>query len=150
MAAPSAENAQEWEFIVIDRKDIFEEIMKVHEYSFALKSAPVAILICADPSRQAASEGDWWIQDCSAATENMLIEATHLGLGSIWLGMYPYKHRTEPVSQLLQIPKHIIPFSLVAIGYPAREKEPVDRYNPEIISFNVYGNISPARKNKEK
>jgi nitroreductase len=92
-----------------------------------LPDAPVAILVCGD-----AGAGSWpqfWEQDCAAATENLLIAAEQLGLGSVWLGLHPLSERVEGVRRLLAIPGSIVPFALLAVGWPAEHKEPAQRYD---------------------
>jgi nitroreductase len=124
MNAPSAGNEQPWHFVVINRRKILEEIPSVHPHAEMVKQAPVAILVCGDLLME-KHEG-FWVQDCSAATENMLLAAASLGLGSFWLGVYPRQDRVEGLRRLLNLPDHIVPFSLLPIGYPA-EKNPEER-----------------------
>ena len=136
MAAPSAGNQQPWEFIIIKDKKLLNDITKVHPYSQMLKEASVAIVVCADPDRERHS--GFWVQDCAAATENMLLEAQHLGIGSVWLGVYPRESRVKGIKELLNIPERIIPFSIVSLGYPAETKEPSDRYDNSRIHINKW------------
>ena len=117
MSAPSAHNQQPWQFIVIRERKTLLEITRFHRWAAMLKEAPVAILVCADQTRLKSSSG-FWVQDCAAATQNILLAATTYGLGSVWLGVYPNQSVVEPLSHLLELPRDIIPFSLVAIGYP--------------------------------
>ena len=72
----------------------------------------------------------FWVQDCSAAVENILIEAVLLGLGAVWLGVYPLDERVQGLRRLLGIPDDVIPFAVVPVGHPAENKEPADRYDP--------------------
>jgi len=134
MAAPSAGNEQPWHFIVIDDKDIMDEITKIHPYSKMLKEASHAIVVCGDQSLQ-KYEG-YWVQDCSAAMENMLIMAQHIGLGAVWLGVYPVEDRVKAISKLLGLPEKVTPLSIMSLGYPAETKEPADRFNPSRIHRN--------------
>ena len=127
MSAPSAGNEQPWEFVVIHDRQLLDHIPSVHPYSHMLKEAPLAILVCADLSRKKYEQ--YWIQDCAAATENILVEAAALGLGSVWLGVYPMDTRVEGIRRILGLPEHVVPFSLVAIGHPAETKPPADRYD---------------------
>ncbi len=139
MAAPSAVNAQDWAFVVIDDKEIFRQIQQVHEYASPLNTAPLAILVCGDLSRQKAP-GEWWVQDCSAATQNILLEAVSLGLGTVWMGVYPYEHRWQSIARILSLPNHLIPMALIAVGHSAEtEKDPIDRYDAEQVWYNHYG-----------
>ncbi len=134
MAAPSAGNQQPWHFVVIDDREILNEIPKVHPYSNMLKEASHAIVVCGDTSRQ-RYEG-FWVQDCSAATQNMLLMATELGLGSVWLGVYPNKERVNAIKELLNMPENVIPLCIVSVGYPAETKEPADRFDAARIHRN--------------
>ena len=131
MAAPSAGNEQPWHFIVIRDKSIMEDITKFHPYSQMLKEASHAIVVCGDLSLQ-KYEG-YWIQDCSAAMQNMLLMADSLGLGAVWLGVYPMEERVDKLKELLNIPQNVIPLGIMSLGYPAETKEPSDRFNPQRI-----------------
>lgn len=136
MAAPSAGNAQPWEFVVIDKKDILNEIPKFHAYAGMLKEASHAILVCGNIDLEKYK--GFWIQDCSAATQNILLAATAKEIGSVWLGVYPEEDRIEGFRKLLDLPDNLIPFSLVSLGYPAETKESVDRYNEDKVHYNKY------------
>jgi len=134
MAAPSARNKQPWHFVVIDDRKILNEIPKFHTYSQMLKEASHAIVVCGDVSPQGSE--DYWVQDCSAATQNILLMATELGLGSVWLGVYPNKDRVKALKDLLNLPEHIIPLNIISIGYPAETKNSVDRFDMTKIHKN--------------
>lgn len=139
MAAPSAKNVQPWEFVVIQKKDTMFDIMKIHPYSSMLKEAPLAIAVCGNTTKIALEEAqDLWVQDCAAATQNILLEATDLGLGSVWLGVYPKQDVINGLRELLILPDYIEPFSLIAIGYPEGEVKPKDKFNPERIHWEKW------------
>ena len=127
MAAPSAGNQQPWQFVVIDDRRILDAIPEYHEYSAMLKQAPLAIVVCGD-ARLAKLEG-YWAQDCSAATQNLLLAAHASGLGAVWLGVYPREERVAAVRQVLGIPETVVPLNLISIGHPAEEKEPRTQYD---------------------
>lgn len=127
MAAPSAGNQQPWQFVVLRDRETLHAITGFHPYARMLSSAPVAVLVCGDPT--ACKWPQMWEQDCSAATENLLIEAEHLGLGAVWLGVHPLQERVEGVRALLGIPESVVPFAIVPFGWPAEHKEPSDRYD---------------------
>lgn len=131
MSAPSAGNERPWQFVVIRDRKTLDEIPSFHPYAQMLKEAPVAILVCGDLHLE--KNRGYWIQDCAAATENMLIAAHAKGLGGVWLGIYPREERVAGMKRLLRIPEHVIPFSLVSIGYPAEEKPPANRYDESRI-----------------
>lgn len=134
MCAPSAGNQQPWHFVVIRDRRILDEIPKVHPHSQMVKEAPVAILVCGDLSLE--KRKGFWVQDCSAATENLLLAAHAKGLGAVWLGVYPREDRVDGIRKLLDIPEHVIPFSLVPIGYPAEKSFKVNRYDASRVHYD--------------
>ena len=134
MSAPSAGNEQPWHFLVLTDRQILNEIPTFHAYSQMLREAPLAILVCGD-ERLEKYQG-YWVQDCSAATENILIAVQAKGLGAVWLGIYPVEERVVAMRALLGIPDHVIPFSLISIGYPAEQKPRAHRYDPSRIHQN--------------
>lgn len=144
MAAPSARNEQPWHFIVIDNKSILKKVTSFHPYSQMLNHSPLAILVCGDINKIPGDRDEkikigYLLQDCSAATQNILLAATSQELGSVWLGIYPVSDRVEGVRKLVKLPANIIPISLIAIGKPAEEKTPNDRYLAERVHFNKFG-----------
>lgn len=134
MAAPSAGNEQPWHFIIIDQHKTLTAIQKVHPFSGMLSSAQAGILVCGDLSLEIHT--GFWVQDCAAATENILIAAVHKGLGAVWLGVYPEEDRVTGIQKLLDMPEHIIPFSLISIGYPAEQKSPKKDFNMSRVRYN--------------
>lgn len=134
MSAPSAGNEQPWHFVVIRDRKILNEIPNIHPYSGMLREAPLAILVCGDESLQKYK--GYWVQDCSAATENLLIAINAKGLGGVWLGVYPVEDRVNGIRKLLDMPNNIIPFSLISIGHPAEQKPPANRYNSSRIHYD--------------
>ncbi|MFH1515531.1 MAG: nitroreductase family protein [bacterium] len=138
MAAPSAQNQQPWQFVVIDDREILSKIPEFHPYSKMLFKAPVAILVCAD--KEKIQRDMLWPQDCSAATQNILVAITSLGLGGVWLGVYPIDIRMDGLTKLLNLPEKIIPFSLIALGHPDEIKPPSNRCDESRIHHNIWGN----------
>ncbi|MCD6201931.1 MAG: nitroreductase family protein [Bacteroidales bacterium] len=137
MMAPSAVNCQPWHFIVIRNKEAFRKIMNVHPYATMLSTAQAAILVCGDKKLQ--HDDGYWIMDCSAATENLLLAAHALGIGSVWIGVHPRESRKKAMRQLFNLPEHIEPLALVALGYPAETPDqPTDRYKPDRIHFETW------------
>jgi nitroreductase len=134
MNAPSAGDEQPWHFIIIDKHDLLLNISESHPYAKMLKDAPIAILVCGD--LQVLKFKDLWIQDCSAASENMLLAAHDLGLGAIWIGVYPAENLVREVRNILNIPQHIVPFSIIGMGYPAEEKKGRLRYDKSKVHKN--------------
>ncbi len=137
MCAPSAGNQQTWEFIVLKDKNIMSDIAQFHPHAKMLSHAQLAIVVCANPERETRHVG-YWAQDCSAATQNILIEAQHLNIGSVWVGIYPREDRVGYLRNLLNIPETIIPFSCVSLGYPAETKEPSNRFDKNRIHLEKW------------
>ena len=134
LQAPSAKNLQPWHIVVLTRREILDRIPKFHPYAAMLREAPLALLVCGD--RQAQPMEGYWVQDCSAVTQNILLAAHSLGLGAVWLGVYPREDRIRGVCELLKLPLHITPLSLIALGRPDEKKEPADRFDPKKIHYN--------------
>lgn len=133
MSAPSAGNEQPWHFVVIRDRGTLERVQTFQPYSAMLNEAPVAILVCGDPELEMERHRGFWIQDCSAAIENLLVAANAEGLGAVWLGVHPVQDWVDGMRALLGIPDHVIPLGLISIGWPAEKKEPEDRLNPERV-----------------
>lgn len=127
MAAPSAGNEQPWHFLVVTERARLNAIPEVHPYAQMLKEAPLAIVVCGD--EQLEKHQGYWVQDCAAAVQNILVAATGMGLGSVWLGVHPREDRVRAVRALLGVPAHVVPLAIVALGYGAEEKGPAERYN---------------------
>lgn len=125
MNAPSANGRQPWHFIVVTERAQIDAIMGVHPYSKMLAEAQAAIVVCGDTNVSEA----YWQQDCSAATENLLLAARALGLGTVWLGVYPRSDRVNGVHNLFNLPEHIQPLCVIAVGHPAEQKGRVERYD---------------------
>jgi nitroreductase len=138
MAAPSAQNSQPWEFLVMREPEKKSAVSALGRYWGMLKSAPLGILVMANLSGYRASKHEFFIQDCSAATQNILLAAHALGLGGVWLGLYPKEELMRDVRDIYGIPEDIIPFSIVSLGYPAETKPPHDHYNEDKVHRDVY------------
>ncbi len=134
MAAPSARNKKPWAFVVVDDRTILEAIPDFHPHAAMLREAPLAIVVCADTTRQPLD--GYWLQDCSAATENILLAAHALGLGACWVGVQPRPEREQGLRRLLGLPDAIRPVAAVALGWPAEKKPPANRYDPGRVHRN--------------
>jgi nitroreductase len=134
MAAPSAGNQQAWEFVVIDDREVLDRVPQVHPYAQMCEEAPLCLAVCADLSRE--KYAGFWVQDCSAATQNVLLAAHALGLGAVWLGIAPGGDRANQVAELLHLPDGVEPLALVAVGHPDETKEPADRYDEHKAHHN--------------
>jgi nitroreductase len=136
MNAPSAGDEQPWHFVILNEHSLLQKISEIHPYAKMLKAAPAAILVCGD--RSVFKFKDLWIQDCSAATENMLLAAHDLGLGAVWIGVYPVENLVREVRSILNIPQDITPFSIIGMGYPSEEKSGRLRYDKSKIHTNAW------------
>lgn len=134
MAAPSARNQQPWEFYVISNKDKLDEIRNVAKnYDF---NSPLMIVVCGNKQRSITqNDNDFWIQDCSAAVENILLAATYHNLGTVWCGIYPVEERTKKMKEVLNLEEHIIPMALIHVGYPDEEKEERTQFKAEYVHY---------------
>ena len=140
MAAPTAVNKQPWHFVVINDKAKLNELAAANPRAKMLLTAPLAIVVCGDMTKALQGKGqEYWIQDCSSATENILLAAHALGLGAVWTGVYPMDDRIQPLSKTLKLPETVIPLCTIVIGYPAEQPKPKDKWKPENISYNEYG-----------
>jgi nitroreductase len=136
MAAPSARNEQSWHFVVIDDRSILDAVTQYHQFSEMLKEAPLAIAVCGDV--RVETHQDYWVQNCAAATQNLLLTAHAQGLGAVWLGVYPNEDRVAKTQELLGLPDRVIPLNIVALGYPAEEKRPSNRYKVAKVHWNKW------------
>ncbi len=136
MMAPTARNCQEWEFIVIRDKNTFTKIMHIHPYAQMLSQADSAIIVCGNTQREHAP--GYWMADCGAATQNILLAATSLGIGSVWLGVYPNQERMDGLAKILGLPEYVKPLNIIALGYPDEKKEEVDRFDPAKIHLEKW------------
>lgn len=134
--APSAANRQPWEFVVVRSHETMEKISEFSPYASPLKEAMMAVIVLADTSHDLKLEYD--LMDCAAATENMLLEAESLGIGSVWLGFYPEEDRVEKLKAFLDLPEQIKPLWVVAFGYPARPGHVMDKYKEEKVHHETY------------
>lgn len=131
MAAPSAGNQQPWHFIVITNRAKLSAIPVFHPYSKMVEQTPVAILVCGAP--EGKRYPTFWTQDTSAATQNILLAARGLGLGSVWVGIYPEENRMAGFRTLFNLPEQIIPFSLIPIGWPDGNFSTRETFRPELV-----------------
>lgn len=134
MAAPSAGNQQPWHFVVIDERRLLDAIPEYHQYAAMLREAPLAIAVCGDMEEE-KHEG-FWVQDCSAAVENLLVAVHARGLGAVWLGVHPDPERVRGTQQLLNLPDQVVPLAIISIGHPAEEKPPTTYYDPARVHHN--------------
>ncbi len=134
MQAPSAHNKQPWHFIIINDRRLLNQIADFHPYAKMLYEAPQAIAVCGDLGLE--NNDRYLALNCAAATQNILLAAHSQGLGAVWIAVYPREERIKKIKLLLDLPLHIIPISLVAIGYPAHKKAAEDRFDAKKIHVN--------------
>jgi nitroreductase len=127
MHAPSARNRQPWHFIIITDREVLKELAGITPSWRMLTEAASAIVVCGDRNLEDAES--FIIQDCSAATQNILLAAHELELGGVWLGVHPREDRIKPLAEILKIPVDILPVSMISLGKPDEEREQPDRYN---------------------
>ncbi|GHV83806.1 nitroreductase [Spirochaetia bacterium] len=140
MEAPSAHNRRPWEFIVVTDAAERAAIAEMSPYAKMLPHAAAAVIVCANLSlgEKENAEDTYWVQDCSAATENILIQITAEDLGGVWLGWYPDTKRVGALSARLGLPSHIIPFSVIALGYPVQKAKEHNRYDEKLAHWEKW------------
>ncbi len=134
MSAPSAGNQQPWQFVVIADRALREAIAQFHPYAQMVPEAPVAIAVCGDLRLE--SYKGYWVQDCSAATQNLLLAAHAKGLGAVWVGIYPVEDRVRRLQQLLALPAQVVPLAVVPVGVPAERVAAANRFDAARIHRN--------------
>ena len=139
MAAPSALNHQPWAFIVVTDRAVLDQIGEQLPYSRCANKPACAIIPCGDLTKAIEGEGqNFWINDVSAATENLLLAAHSMGLGAVWTGIHPGQERINILKEILNLPEHIIPLCVVTIGVPAEHPEVKNKYKEENIHYNKW------------
>lgn len=134
MAAPSACNKKPWFFYAVLNQEKMKDVRKISRYSNY--NAAAAIVVCGDTEKSLSKkDNDFWIQDCSAAIENILLAATSLGLGTVWCGLYPMESAVKRSREVLKIKESLIPLGLILIGYPDEEKESRTQYGKNNIEW---------------
>jgi nitroreductase len=128
MQAPSANNRQPWHFVVVRRRERLDRLAEVLPFGKMLAQAPLGIVVCADAGLQPMA--GYWAQDCAAATQNILLACHALGLGAVWIGVYPRDERVAALRELLSLPAAVTPLCAIAVGWPVEHPAPVDRFNP--------------------
>jgi len=151
MAAPSAANEQPWHFVVITERKTLVQVPTFHPHAHMVKEAALAILVCNDSDLELTKGRG--VLDCSAATQNILLAAHDLGLGAVWVGIFPVEERMNGMRKLLNMPTRIVPISLVSIGYTDERPRMEDRFKPERVHYEHWmgpANSGPVKANKGK
>lgn len=137
MAAPSAMNRKPWEFIVITEPDRVAALRR--RLVLGRYNAPAAIVVCGNLKRAApAIARDFWVVDCSAAAQNILLAAAGLGLGAVWIGVYPLRPVMALVARVLDLPKHVRPLAVLWVGHPAEHKPPRTQYDEQQVHWESF------------
>lgn len=138
MAAPTAMDKQPWHFVVVDQRNVLDALAGANPYAKMLKKAPLAIVVCGNTDKMIEGGGrDFWIQDASAATENLLLAAHAMGLGAVWTGAYPSEERCISISKVLSLSDNLVPLNMIVVGYPAEQPQPKQKFKEENVSYNV-------------
>lgn len=137
MAAPTGRDMRPWHFIVLEGRHQLSPLAEQQPYAKMLAEAQAAVVVCGDMSvtDKEGNPSRNWTFDCSAATENLLLQAEAMGLGAVWTGVYPYDERIEAVKQALHLPDHLIPLNVIPIGYPKGDPQPKDKYDPAKVEY---------------
>ena len=147
MAAPSGMNVQPWRFVVV-RDQAVKDVL-AGGFNKMIAQAPVVFVICGETTMMRKPWGQPeaepvemangnWVQDCSAATENLLLAAEALGLGAVWTAAYPYEDRVAPIREALGLPDNVAPLCVVPVGYPGGDDQPKDKWKPENIHYDKW------------
>lgn len=139
MAAPTAVDKRPWEFVIVTDRTVLKQLADALPYAKMADKAAAAIVVGGDVRKQwGGMESDYWIMDCSAATQNILLAAESMGLGAVWTAVYPEDSRVRAVRQILGIPHHVVPLNLIPVGVPAGREKAKDKYDPKQIHWNKW------------
>lgn len=137
MSAPTARNVQDWEFLVVTSDEGKKKLAAAHPTGMTAANAPLSIIVCSNLEREKPAQG-YFAQDCAAAIQNMLLSAHALGLGSVWMGVYPGQDKVDNIKAAFALPVHIQPVAVVVFGYAAEEKADQDRYDDNKVHFEQW------------
>ncbi len=136
MAAPTAVNKRPWHFVVVRDRRLLDRLADALPYCQAARKSPVAIVACGDSRRfLPGDDASLWVQDLSAASENILLAVHALGLGAVWTSVYPHADRMEAVSDILSLPVERKPFNVIPIGHVDRTHKPFDKWDPGCVTY---------------
>jgi nitroreductase len=139
MAAPTAMNKQPWAFVMITEREVLNKLANVLDYGKMLNNAQAAITVCGMPKESIpGTANSMWVQDCSAATENILLAAESMGLGAVWIGIYPIEPNINSVRTILDISQEAVPLAIISIGHPKGEQKPKDKWKPTKVHWQKW------------
>ena len=137
MTAPSACKQFPWHFVLVTDPAKLKAVKAFSPHAGMAARAPLAVLVCADTALETRCPG-YWVQDCAAAVENLLLAARALGLGAVWTGSYPREDRVEGFRALLDIPENVVPMAFLVVGHPAEPQERADRFLADRVHENSW------------
>lgn len=132
MAAPSSRDRRPWEFIIVTDRHLLDTLGDGLPLARMLKETNQAIVVCGDTIKS----GNAWFLDCSAAAQNVLLAAESMGLGAVWTAAFPYPDRMKVVQETLKLPDHILPLTVIPIGYPQGQEKPKDKFDKRQMHSN--------------
>ncbi len=139
MAAPTASDKRPWAFVIVTDEATLKKLAEGLPYSKRIVLAKSAIIVCGVLTREDWEHRDYWVMDCTAATENILLAAEAMGLGAVWTGVYPRTERVVYIQRILGIPRgEVIPLNIVAVGFPTGEDRPKDKFDPANIHWEKW------------
>lgn len=139
MAAPTAVNKQPWVFVVVTQRELLDSLAVRLPYAKMLESVSTAIVVCGNLDKALLEVNQaYWVQDCSAASQNILLAAQSMGLGAVWTGVFPREDRVADVRGVLNIPLNLVPLNVIPVGYPKGDVTPKDKWNSENIHYNKW------------
>ncbi len=141
MAAPTAANQQPWQFVVVTEQALKDSITSAFEYTKMVEHCSFAVVVCGDMDnlfKGDIPDGGFWVEDCSAAAENMLLAAHALGVGGVWCGIYPLKEREAKLRDILNLPSSLTPLNVMAFGYPSQPVAPKNKWDPAKVHYNAF------------
>lgn len=139
MAAPTAVNKQPWVFVVVTQRELLDSLAVRLPYAKMLESVSTAIVVCGNLDKALLEVNQaHWVQDCSAASQNILLAAQSMGLGAVWTGVFPREDRVADVRGVLNIPLNLVPLNVIPVGYPKGDVTPKDKWNSENIHYNKW------------
>ncbi len=136
MQAPSAKNERPWEFLVTEKIATLIKLSNTSDYSKMIERASHAIVVACNKDKLIMQE--YWQQDMSACVENMLLEAVTQDVGAVWIGVAPNEENIRNVRDAVELPENIVPFAIIAIGYPLQKVEAVSKFDPEVIHYEKW------------
>lgn len=138
MAAPSADNCQPWEFIIVTDRKTLDKLGDVLPYAKMIFKAGAAIIVCGVPAKAHKQMEEYAVIDSTLASQNILLAAEAIGLGALWTAAYPYPDRMKSISSILEIPPDVIPLNVIPLGHPTGEDKPKEKFNSRKIHREMW------------